>query len=77
MSFIYEYPRPAVTTDALVFLKTEEAFKLLLIQRKKEPYIGTWAFPGGFIDENETLEECVARELAEETGFERCRIETI
>lgn len=61
----YQYPRPAVTVDAIVFAKDEE--KILLIQRKNDPFQGTWAFPGGFVDENEDLHTAALRELLEET----------
>ena len=43
---------------------------ILLIQRKNEPFKGKWALPGGYIDENETAEQCCAREALEETGLE-------
>lgn len=42
---------------------------ILLIQRKVAPGIGTWALPGGFVNRNETYEECAIRELIEETGI--------
>lgn len=68
MSYTYKYPRPAVTTDCVVFTKEEEP-KVLLIQRGNEPYKGCWAFPGGFMNMEETAEECAVRELQEETGL--------
>ncbi len=74
MAYIYDYPRPAVTTDALVFLKENGGLKLLLIQRKNDPFRGKWAFPGGFVEEDETLETCVCRELSEETGLENVEL---
>lgn len=67
--FEYEHPHPAVTTDAVVFTIQDEQLKVLLIQRGKEPFKGQWAFPGGFVDIDEDLDECVTRELAEETGL--------
>lgn len=42
---------------------------MLLIQRDKPPYERKWAFPGGFMDMDETLEEAAHRELHEETGL--------
>ncbi len=69
MSYTYQYPRPAVTTDAIVFLKNSSGFNVLLIQRKNNPYKEMWALPGGFVEMDETLEEGVLRELDEETGL--------
>lgn len=75
MSYTYNYPMPAVTADAVVFnLKEEEKLRILLIQRKNDPFKGLWALPGGFLDMNETLEECVARELEEETGLKGVKL---
>lgn len=70
MPYTYEYPRPAVTVDAIVYALKDEKLYVLLIQRKKDPYEGQWAFPGGFLEIDETPEVGVKRELAEETGIE-------
>ena len=67
--YTYNYPHPAVTADCLVFARTDEGMKLLLIQRKNEPCKGKWAFPGGFMDIDETTIEAARRELKEETGL--------
>jgi len=67
--YIYEWPRPMVTVDAAVFRYSAGKPELLLIKRKNEPYKGKWAFPGGFVDMDEELEDAVVRELAEETGL--------
>ena len=69
MGYTYKYPRPAVTADAVVITKSERR-KVLLIQRANEPYRGCWAFPGGFMDMDETAEQCAFRELKEETGLQ-------
>ena len=68
MEYTYKYPRPAVTGDCIVITKEENA-KVLLIQRGDEPYKGTWAFPGGFMNMDESTEQCAIRELEEETGL--------
>ena len=69
MSYTYKYPRPAVTADCIVITKEAEP-KVLLIQRGDEPFKGTWAFPGGFMNMDETAEQCAFRELEEETGLQ-------
>ena len=68
MSVTYDYARPALTADAVVFRPAGDGHEVLLIRRKHPPFEGMWALPGGFLDEGETLEACAARELAEETG---------
>lgn len=68
--YCYEYPRPMVCLDALIIKKIKGQIpEILLIKRKKDPYKGTWACPGGFLELNETLEDGAARELWEETGI--------
>ena len=68
MEYTYKYPRPAVTADCVVITKEAEP-KVLLIQRGIDPYKGCWAFPGGFMNMDETTEQCAIRELEEETGL--------
>jgi 8-oxo-dGTP diphosphatase len=57
-----------VTVDAVIFRKTGNDHEILFIKRKKEPFKGQWAIPGGFLDEGEDLPVAAARELREETG---------
>jgi 8-oxo-dGTP diphosphatase len=75
MAYTYEYPHPAVTTDCVIFGFDGTCFKVLLIQRGIEPFKGKWAFPGGFINMNETAEECAKRELEAETGLKGATVE--
>lgn len=73
--FAYEYPRAAMTTDAVIFGFDGEELKVLLVKRGVEPYKGAWAFPGGFMRMDETIEQCAARELKEETTLEAVYME--
>lgn len=68
MAYTYNYPRPAVTADCVVITKEAEP-RVLLIERGSDPYKGCWAFPGGFLNMDETTEQCAVRELEEETGM--------
>jgi len=68
-TYKYKYPRPAVTADCVV-MTNETTPKVLLVQRGIEPYKDCWAFPGGFMNMDETTEECAIRELEEETGLQ-------
>lgn len=69
--YAYEYPRPAVTTDCVIFgYDVKEGLSVLLIERGIEPYKGCWAFPGGFLNMDETTEMGALRELKEETEFD-------
>lgn len=68
----YKYPHPAVTTDCVIFGYGGDCqtLQVLLIKRGKDPYKDKWAFPGGFLNPEETAEEGALRELKEETGLE-------
>jgi 8-oxo-dGTP diphosphatase len=69
MAYTYEYPRPQLTSDCVVFGLEGLSLDVLLVERASAPYRGQWALPGGFIDEGETLEHAARRELDEETGI--------
>ena len=76
MAYTYIYPRPAVTADCIVITREAEP-KVLLIQRGNMPFKGGWAFPGGFMNMDETTEQCAIRELEEETGLRVSKIQQI
>jgi len=67
--YVYEWPRPMVTVDAVVFSTAGPRPQVLLIKRGREPNKGLWACPGGFLEIDEELIDGAARELKEETGL--------
>ena len=67
--YAYQYPRASVTADAVLFAEKEGQMYVLLIQRGNDPYKGYWAFPGGFLNMDETVARCAERELEDETGI--------
>ncbi len=70
--------KPFVTVDCVVFgLDKSEEIRVLLIKRAYPPFKDSWALPGGFVIENETLEEAARRELHEETGVRDLFIEQL
>lgn len=75
MKYCYKYPHPSVTTDCVIFGFDGNQLQVLLIERGIEPYKGRWAFPGGFLNMEESAEEGALRELKEETGLTGAYIE--
>lgn len=73
----YDYPRPALTTDIVVFTLREQQLQLLLIRRANPPHAGMWALPGGFLDMDEAIDRCAQRELEEETGISGVYLEQL
>jgi 8-oxo-dGTP diphosphatase len=70
MPYTYYYPRPMVAVDLAVIAERPNTYPLILmIRRGKDPYKGHLAFPGGFLNLDETSEDAANRELKEETGF--------
>ena len=67
---------PALTVD-VVALAGDPPARVLLIERGGDPFAGSWALPGGFIEPGERVIAGAARELAEETGIEAGPLELL
>ena len=77
MPVTYEFPRPAVTVDTVVFGVDDEGLKVLLIQRDVEPHAGSWALPGAFVHEHEELDDAAMRALASKTRLSKVYLEQL
>src|SRR5262249_4774537 len=77
----YEYPRPALTVDIVLFTVAgtlnDLRLQVLLIQRNEPPFRGGWALPGGFVRPDENLPAAALRELTEETGVADAFLEQV
>jgi 8-oxo-dGTP diphosphatase len=77
MPYTYAHPRPAVTVDVVLFSIRGGELTVLMIRRGGPPFKGQWALPGGFVEENESLEHAASRELREETGVDQTALEQL
>ncbi len=67
-----------IAVDSVVFGYFENReLHILLIKRNIEPFLDSWALPGGLVKNEETLEEAISRELHEETGVNTTFIEQL
>jgi 8-oxo-dGTP diphosphatase len=71
------YERPSVTVDVVIFTLKERELHVLLVKRRRWPYEGHWAIPGGFVEMNESLDQGARRELEEETGVHDVYLEQL
>ena len=77
MAYTYDHPHFALTVDAVIFSKSDEGLNVLLIRRSKEPFKDCWAFPGGYVNIEETIDNAVNRELEEETNISNVSLKRI
>jgi len=72
--YTYQHPRPAVSVDIVLFQKMNEEYQVLLIKRVQDPFRGSYALPGGFVEMKESQEQAAERELWEETGVQNIHL---
>jgi 8-oxo-dGTP diphosphatase len=71
----YEYPRPGLTADIVIYSYFDLKLRILLIQRAINPFKNSWALPGGFVNEDENVYQAACRELNEETGMQISKLQ--
>ena len=70
-------PAVSVAVDLVIFTVRDGALQVLLVERGIPPFKGQWALPGGFVLEQESLEEAARRELEGESGLKDVYLEQL
>ena len=68
---------PLLTVDVVALAGVPDVRRSLLVQRAHPPFAGSWALPGGFVEEGERVAEAARRELCEETGLRLSHLELL
>ncbi len=66
-----------ITVDTVILTIKNNALQVLLIKREKEPFIGKWAIPGGYVRMSENLEQAAVRVLKEKTDVDNVYLEQL
>ena len=62
-------------TLAPIFTIEDSVFKILLIRKKTEPYKGYWILPGGIVNDDKTINECISESVLEQAGIDNLNFE--
>ena len=67
----------AIAVDVVLFTIQDGTLKVLLVKRQQAPYRGAWALPGGLVEQDESVDTAVLRELQEETNIDNVYLEQL
>ena len=70
-------PKFHVAVDCMIFTVIDDHLRILLVKRDFEPEKGKWSLIGGFVRENESVDDAARRVLAELTGIDKAFIRQI
>lgn len=73
--YVYDYPRPMVASDCVIFGFDGTKMQVLLVKRAEEPFLNGWVLPGGFVNMEESAEESAKNMLYSKTGLRDTYIE--
>ena len=68
---------PWVAVDVVVYTLSRSALHCLLVQVKEGSFAGKWAFPGGLVGAEESLDQAAEREIFERTGVKQSYLEQL
>ena len=70
-------PKFYISVDCIIFGFSGGELSLLLLKRNFEPARGEWSLMGGFVQENESVDDAAKRVLAELTGLDEVYMEQV
>lgn len=76
-NYYVEHSKVLVSVDGIIFGFDDNKLKLLIGRRQMDPGRGEWSLYGGFVGENESLEEAANRVIYELTGLNKLYIRQV